>query len=586
MTPTHDTTLDSAIASEKRRLLDEGTLADVLGSVGAVMVVSLAEYGHADHASIMAWAGGMLGVLMLQLAFPRVLKHEPDQRFLSSFAVLAVVLGLAWASCVLLVRPDDFSFEAFVVLALCVIFTAGSVFNAHYLPALYGFQLAGLGCLSLIYAVRGGTIAWAIAAGFAILMWTLIGYGRAFHRGLVRAVELGFENARLVDELTHKTQALEQANTAKTRFLASASHDLRQPLHAMSLLVGLLGERARGQKGLEDLIRRVEQSAEVMESLLNGILDISRLDAGVERPELATLSTRDLLERIERQFAPLAGLRGLRLHVHAGPQWVTSDPVLLMRMLDNLVSNALRYTAEGGVVVGARPRGDAVAFEVWDTGTGIPADKIDEVFQEFVQLHNPQRDRSMGLGLGLSIVRRTARLLGHRVEVASRLGRGSMFRVLVPRTQPPSASSVPALAAAPQPPSRLDGLRVLIVDDVQPIRFALQGLLEAWGCECLVAGDGVEALQQLAAHGVRRPDAIVCDYRFERETGVALVARLREVLGDDVPALIVTGDVTAAQLIDISSSDLPVMHKPVSPASLRAWLSSVVRTPAGAMAGA
>ncbi|MBW8846034.1 MAG: hybrid sensor histidine kinase/response regulator [Burkholderiales bacterium] len=566
--PTATPPLPQAIAGEERRLLKEGTLADVLGSLGAVAVVSFAEYAHASHGAIAAWACGMLLLLGLQLAFPRLLARATDRQFLSGYAALGVVIGLGWAACVVLVRPDDFSYEAFVVLALCVIFTAGSVFNAHHLRVLYGFQLAGLGSLALIYALRGGTINWSIAAGFAILMWTLIGYGRAFHRGFVRAIELGFENARLVDELTAKTQALEQANVAKTRFLASASHDLRQPLHAISLLIGLLGERARGL-GVEDLVQRIDQSTEAMESLLNGILDISRLDAGVEHPQLAALSTRELLERIERQFAPQAAARGLRLRVRGSAGWVRSDRVLLTRMLDNLVANALRYTNRGGVLVGVRAHGDGLAFEVWDSGVGIAADQIDAVFQEFVQLHNPQRDRSLGLGLGLSIVKRTAELLGHPIELRSRPGRGSLFRLVVPCCAPPSAAEPPALDT--QPTDQVAGLRVLVIDDEAPIRFALQGLLQAWGCDCLVARDGAEALAQLTESAFQ-PQAMLCDYRFERGTGVELVAQLREQLGADVPALIVTGDVTASQLIDIAASDLPVMHKPVSPAALRAWL--------------
>lgn len=570
MTASSPNELHSLIDSEKRRLLNADTPVAVLGSVGIVAVIALTQQGHTDRVAAMAWAGGMLASLLVALACWRALRGAPDARFLSAFTLLAYVQGLAWASCALLVRPDDFGHEAFMLLTLCVIFTSGSVYYGRHLPALHGHELAGLGSLALIYATRGGFLNWSIAAGAAILAGVLIIFGRTFHHGLARAVELGFENARLVEQLT-------QANAAKTRFLASASHDLRQPLHALSLLIGLLGERARGQ-GLEDLIHRVQASTEAMESLLNGILDISRLDAGVERPEPVALPARELVDRIERQFTPIAAARGLRLHVRPSTHWVKSDAALLMRMLDNLVSNALRYTARGGVVLGVRPRGAGLAFEVWDTGLGIPPEKLDEVFQEFVQLHNPQRDRSQGLGLGLSIVQRTAQLLGHGIEVASRPGRGSVFRVIVPRAEPPAAGMAAGNALPPEiAPHRLQGLQVLVVDDEQPIQFALQGLLEAWGCTCHVAGNSAEALRRVAP-GERPPDAILCDYRLEHETGVELVARLREALGEDVPALVVTGDVTTSQLIDIAASDLPVMHKPVSPAALRAWLGSVAET--------
>ncbi len=575
MQPPASATIAATISSEARRLLTEGTLSDVLGSVGAVAVVSAAEFAHAGHAGLLAWAALMAGALLLQLLYPRLLARAGDLPFLKAYAGLGIVLGLGWASCALLVRPDDFSYEAFVVLALCVVCTAGSVFNSHHPPLLLAFQLASLGVLAAVYAVRGGTLNWSIAAGFAILMWTLIGYGRAFHRGFVRVIELGAENARLVSSLTAKTQALERANLVKTRFLASASHDLRQPLHAMSLLVGVLSQRARGQ-GLDDVIERIDKSAEAMESLLKGILDISRLDAGVEQASVETLGVAELLARIERHFAPGAQARALTLRVRPSAGWVRSDETLLTRMLDNLVGNALRYTRRGGVLVAARRRGDEVVFEVRDTGIGIEPDRLDDIFEEFVQLHNPQRDRAEGLGLGLSIVRRTARLLGHRVDVSSVPGRGSVFRLTVPRAEPPAPAVVPSTPIVP-PEIDLQGLAVLVIDDEPPIRQALAELLQAWGCDCIAAADGDEALK-LLARAPRRPDAILCDYRLAQDNGIDLVARLRRALDVRVPALIVTGDISADRLIAIARSELPVMHKPLNPARLREWLHELRAT--------
>ena len=581
MQPQDGRSIASTISSEARRLLTEGTLSDVLGSLGAVVVISAAEFAHSPHAGLQVWAGLMSAILLAQLVFPRLLAGADDARFLKSYVGLGIALGLGWASCVLLVRPDDFSYEAFVVLALCVVCTAGSVFNSHHPAVLLGFQIASLGSLSLIYATRGGTINWSIAAGFAILMWTLIGYGRAFHRGLVRVIELGDENAHLVAALTTKTQALEQANAVKTRFLASASHDLRQPLHAMSLLIGVLGHRARGQ-GLDDVVERIGRSAEEMESLLKAILDISRLDAGIELACIETLSVDDLLGRIERHYTPTAQAQALRLRVRPSRAWIRSDETMLARVLDNLVGNALRYTRRGGVLVAARMRPEAVVFEVRDTGVGIAADRLDEIFEEFVQLHNPERDRAKGLGLGLSIVRRTARLLGHRIEVASTPGRGSVFRLTVPRAAPPASAAIAAPTAAE---IDLRGLAVLVIDDEAPIRQALAELLQAWGCgDCVVAADAEEALALLAQRALA-PDAIVCDYRLAQGNGVDVVARLREALGANVPALIVTGDISAERLVDIARSELPVMHKPVNPARLREWLGELATAGSGAVPG-
>ena len=545
-------------------------MADALGSLGAVAVISLAAYSHAAHAGILQWAAGISVLLIVQLAYPRLLSGVGDAAFLRWHVAMGIALGLAWAACAVLVRPDEFAYEAFVVLALCVVFTAGSVYNAHHPPVLYGFLGVGMGSLAVVYALRGGTLNWGISAGFAILMWTLIGYGLAFQRGFVRTIELAFENARLVDELTAKTRALEHANAAKTRFLAAASHDLRQPLHAMSLLVGLLAERGRGM-GLDELIGRIGQSSQAMEALLNAILDVSRLDAGIEHPDRADLRVRQVLDRIEARFVPIAAARGLSLRVHASDGWVRTDGPMLDRILDNLVGNALRYTHAGGVLVAARPRGSLVSLEVWDTGIGIPPDRLEDVFDEFVQLHNPERDRTKGLGLGLSIVRRTASLLGHRIELASRLGRGTVFKVLVPRGTPPVPGDEMLLD---EDDASVEGLTILVVDDEPAIRYALQGLLNAWGCDC-VAAAGAEEAEASLAQGGWAPEAILCDYRFAGATGVEVIARLRAALKACIPALIVTGDVTADRLLDIARHGLPVIHKPVNPAQLRRWLGQV-----------
>ena len=571
-----DRSLPSAIASETRRLIDERTMADALGSFGAVAVISLAAYSHAAHGGILQWALGISVLLMVQLAYPRLLSGLGDAAFFRCHVAMGIALGVGWAACAILVRPDEFAYEAFVVLALCVVFTAGSVYNAHHPPVLYGFLGVGMGSLAVVYALRGGTLNWGISAGFAILMWTLIGYGLAFQRGFVRTIELGFENARLVDELTTKTRALEHANAAKTRFLAAASHDLRQPLHAMSLLVGLLAERARGA-GLDELVGRIGQSSQAMETLLNAILDVSRLDAGIEHPDRRDWPLRQLLDRIEARFVPIAAARGLSLRVRASNAWVRTDGPMLDRILDNLVGNALRYTGAGGVLVAARSRGNSVSLEVWDTGIGIPPDRLEDVFDEFVQLHNPERDRNKGLGLGLSIVRRTADLLGHRIELASRPGRGTVFKVHLPRGTPPLPGNEVLLD---EDEVSVSGLTVLVVDDEPAIRYALHGLLSAWGCDCVAAAGADEAEASLGQGG-RIPDAILCDYRFAGGTGVEVIARLRSAVKAPIPALIVTGDVTADRLLDIAWHQLPVIHKPVNPAQLRRWLGQV-RTQTGA----
>ena len=567
------TSFEAHLLGEKRKYWHNANATDAISSLAGVGIIAAVEWWHAPHLGTTIWAALVATLLLVQLALPTALRRLDDRRALDAFTVFVGVLGAAWASFSVLMRPDEFGFDAFEVLAICVIFTAGSIFNANHLRSLYTYQTVGLGLSAIVYALRGGALNWGITGGLVVLMWTFIGFGVNYHRSFVRAIELGFENTRLVGELTAKSLALEQTNAAKTRFLAAASHDLRQPLHAISLLSGLLAEQ-RPSDGQRAVIERINHSAEAMESLLNGILDLSRLDAGSDHPRLATIDVRSLLDRLERSFLPTAASRGLVLRLRPLQRWLVSDATMLTRMLDNLVGNALRYTHAGGVLVAVRPRGPAhVAFEVWDTGIGIPADKLDEVFAEFVQLHNPARDRSLGLGLGLSIVRRTAQLLGHDIEVESRVGRGTVFRLILPTTAQPETLPPPDVddAAEQMDPQ---GLCVLVVDDEEPIRHAMVGLLESWGCVAHAAADGDAALALFSAAD-DLPDALLCDYRFATGTGLEVIERLRALWGRHVPALVVTGDVSAAQLRDIADSGLRVMHKPVNPARLRAWLASV-----------
>lgn len=376
-------------------------------------------------------------------------------------------------------------------------------------------------------------------------------------------------NVHLEQRVELRTSELRAANVAKTRFIASASHDLRQPLHALGLLVGLLEQRVT-QPETRSVLTRVESSVEAMQTLLNAILDISRLDAGVEQPHIGPLPVAGLWQQLERSFSLAASRRGLQLRLRPSSLWVASDAHLIQRILNNLVNNALSYTRSGGVLVAARNRGDEVLIEVLDTGIGIPAQHLDEVFLEFVQLHNPERDRTKGLGLGLAIVRRTAALLQHRLEVVSRVGHGTLFRLHVPRV----AVARPASASSEGASVDVSGLFVLVVDDEQDIRYAMHGLLTEWNCLVATARDGTEALASLA-QPLRCPDVLVLDYRLPDGSGLEVARRLWAAAEAELPTLLITGDVTEGVLGDIAQSGLKVLHKPTNPDALKAWLAEV-----------
>ncbi|MBI3433353.1 MAG: response regulator [Hydrogenophilales bacterium] len=374
-------------------------------------------------------------------------------------------------------------------------------------------------------------------------------------------------------DLAAKKDMAERANQAKSRFFAAASHDLRQPLHALSLFVAALKARNQ-QPESETLIDNIEASTAAMELLFNALLDISRLDAGTIEAHPVHFPLQKMLLDLDHQFSALAAEKQLRLRFRPCDVILYSDPLLIERILANLIANAIRYTDDGGVLVACRRRGRMARLSVIDTGRGIPPDQQESVFQEFVQLHNPARDRSKGLGLGLAIVSRLGRLLGHRVDLRSRPGHGSVFSIDVPcgdasLIQPPT----PASAPGPLPTDAL----VLLVDDESAILRGMAELFDNWQIDLVTAHSANEAEHWLASIG-RVPDVIVSDYRLPDDTdGIEVITRLRQKFGRDIPAILVTGDTAPDTILRISKAGIPLLHKPLRPAKLRALLTHLIR---------
>jgi CheY-like chemotaxis protein/two-component sensor histidine kinase len=371
---------------------------------------------------------------------------------------------------------------------------------------------------------------------------------------------------RKVAERTHE---LDLANQARSRLLRAASHDLRQPLHALGLFVAQLGERA----GDPQTLRIAEQAGvavTALQELLDAILDISRLDAGMTTAKVTDFGIDTLLDHIDVAFGPGAREKGLRWRVVQSRVCVRSDPLLLERILLNLAANAVRYTAKGGILIGCRRRGEDVRILVCDTGIGIAPEQQQAIFHEFYQIANAQRDGRQGLGLGLAIAGRLAHLLGSRIEITSRPGKGSVFAVEVPLGQRPAAAALaaPAVRLA----DSLGGRLVLIVDDDALVRDAVGSLLAQWGCEVALAANGDEAVAALAQRD-RLPDALLCDYRLAGgETGIEVTRRLHAVAGIEIPAALVSGDIAPESLREAKASRYPVLPKPVAPAKLRALI--------------
>jgi two-component system, chemotaxis family, CheB/CheR fusion protein len=393
------------------------------------------------------------------------------------------------------------------------------------------------------------------------------------HNSRVEGVVITFTD---ISERKRTRQALEAAklqaehsNKAKSRFLAVASHDLRQPLQTLALLQGLLAKMVEGEKA-QKTVARLDDTLAAMSGMLNTLLDINQIEAGTVRPQIVQFPVHDLLDRLRDEFSFHAQARGLNFRVVPCSLLVKSDPRLLEQMLRNLLSNALKFTERGDVLLGCRRHEAALTLEVWDTGTGIPASELGSVFEEYHQLDNAARERSRGLGLGLSIVKRLGELLGHEVKVRSQLGRGSVFSVVIAQ---PSKSALPTphenkpkLHVGTNAATRTGA--ILVVEDDPELRDLLELVLKDEGHQVATAPDGL-AGEALVAHGTFHPELILADYNLPNGlSGLQLASMLRGHLKQQVPIVILTGDISTATLRDIATHKCVHLNKPVKLAEL------------------
>lgn len=373
-------------------------------------------------------------------------------------------------------------------------------------------------------------------------------------------------------ELRRRTDEAERADMAKSRFLAAASHDLRQPMHALGLFIAELADHPH-PPDTHRLVRQIQASADAMENLLDSLLDISRLDAGALEPKITPSPVQPILDRIANDFQIWAEERGLQLRVRPCRAWVRTDPLLFERILSNLVSNAVRYTPRGTILIACRPDGPHLRVEVRDSGKGIEPDKQEVIFQEFVQLDNPERARTKGLGLGLAIVRRLTQLLGHHLTLRSRVGQGSVFGVRLERCDPVVR---PHQEPMMRTPGNLSGTRVLVVDDDPLALASLDSLLAAWGCDVTGAASLDEALALTDPD--RPPEVLITDYRLQgHQTGLEVVSGVTQRVGYQMRCILITGDTGADTINKARAAGVPMLHKPVRPAKMRAVLQRLLR---------
>ncbi|MFC5355534.1 ATP-binding protein [Azospirillum himalayense] len=380
--------------------------------------------------------------------------------------------------------------------------------------------------------------------------------------GFLRILRDRTEERQVEEALRLAKEEAERANAAKSRFLATASHDLRQPLQSLLLFLESLKPHVKDTEGKKKLVH-LGRGLDAMKALLDGLLDISRLDAGAVAPAFEDFPLQPLIDQLAASYVPVAAIKGLALRVSPCGGTVRSDPTLLGRMVRNLLENAVRYTENGEIALDCRREGGALRILVRDTGVGIPADHLDRIWEEFHQVGNTERDRNQGLGLGLAIVQRLSMLLDHSVEVRSVPGEGSTFSIMVPLGG--------AALVRPSVHSRAasgGGRFAVVVDDDAIVLMGLQAILTEWGYEVLVAGSIEEVLERLRAGG-RRPDIVITDYRLrEQRFGTEGVVEIRRLLGADIPGILLTGETGPECAREAEALNLAMLYKPVTPRQL------------------
>jgi two-component system, sensor histidine kinase len=548
------------------------SLPRVAGTVLVPIAMVWLMWTRLDPAIVMAWGVAIFLISAVTQSIPalyfrqaRTAAEAPRWGLYFTLALLAN--GLAWgAASMLFFIPGSTALQVFLftaIIGLC----AGSIsILSYWLQSYYAFIVPPL-LLSAGRLFLEGDIEYQVLAGLVIMtLVILLLLGHSAKKSALAAIRLGFENLDLVQQLQTEKNRAEDANLAKSKFLAAASHDLRQPLHALSLFTATLDEKIR-QPDARDLLDNIKHSVTALEGLFNALLDISRLDAGVVQPRIGSSNLQPLFRHLSNEYAPQAHNNGLTWNMHCDNIAAHTDPALLETILRNLISNAIRYTPSGCVQLRCAAQHSDVTIDIQDTGIGISPAHQQEIFNEFVQLQNPERDRNKGLGLGLAIVKRLSNLLNHKLTLHSEPGAGTTFSLTLPLASVQAQLLPPAGDHADS-----KGMRVLVIDDEAVVRRAVESLLSEWGYDVIVADSVEEALNNLYT----APDVIIADYRLRLNlTGIEAIRAVHARWGSHIPALIITGDTGPEQLREASTSGYSLLHKPVQPGRLRAFLRQV-----------
>jgi signal transduction histidine kinase/CheY-like chemotaxis protein len=588
--------LQALATEEVARRLRAHDISLTLSNAAAVLVTAAVFHSVVPRAGLWIWLGleAVSTVYHLYLGVrwrSRKLTTTNAPAWLRVVTRTSVINGLLWMLIALLAWPQCNESQRMMAAFGNMGIASMALHTLHsHLPAYYA--MGGLCTAGLVMALlwSGGLANWALVLMVLLYLLVCARFATLLNRMLMDTLRKGHQMVELTAKLQVEKDRAVNLSKSRSRFLAAASHDLRQPVHALSLFVGALHQSpSPEQSGV--ILQHVGTAVDTMGSMFDALLDISKLDADLLQPNWQVVDLQPLLARIDAEHAVLASAKGLSFRTDTtntsgqsgrARMLVRTDPVLLERVLRNLLSNAIRYTAQGRVLIRARARAQRVELVVADTGMGMPKHRREEAFEEFVQLHDEHEvahDPQQGLGLGLAIVRRLVGLLGLRLVLRSRPGRGTVFALHLPLLEEGWPSAAPAhtqQASSMALTGLSSGDVVIVIDDNVAIQVAMQALLSAWGCQVYVAANPEALMPQLMGLQAA-PALLLCDSRLrDGEGGINAIAEIREAFNLEVPAILISGDTGPERLREAVASGLPLLHKPVTQAHLREAIARVM----------
>ncbi|NOR51556.1 MAG: response regulator [Gammaproteobacteria bacterium] len=571
--------IEQKILVERVRALYQQTPALFTGLLFSSAAIAFFFWERAEQDVVRIWLASILILIVVRLFFvwkfyKISLTDFNPHTWGWGFAIGSSVSGIINGTSLLLFL--DFSEPVTVIFLTLIMFgtQAGSVAAlSFFLPSYYLYSLFTISPLIVLFYIEGGTLYLFSILLFVFLVAHLL-YSYNMYKTVVSSIRQRFENQELLIKLKQQTRIAEQANRDKSRFLAATSHDLRQPLHSLGLFLSVLRERLNTPKQ-KLLMEKTERSQRALSEQLNSIVDITRIDAGELSVHNQPIHLKTFVDDLISEFVLIAKKKNVNIKSRIIDGWIETDPVLLARIIRNLISNATQHCPGATLLVASRKRGDDIELIFVDNGPGIVDSEQSSIFSEFYQLNNPERDRNKGMGLGLSIVHRLTCLLDIPLELKSIVNKGSCFSLMLPQhnhdTEMNNIEGIEADFSAD-----IAGLFVVVVDDESENLDAMRSLLMDWGCEVLMAEDEATLMTELTSANYPMPDILLIDYRLrDDKNGFEVIEAVRKHFERIIPAAIITGDTTLNLESKLNIERCDLLYKPLASASLQRWISQL-----------